>query len=632
MQHAAVLFTLVLTTIGLVGFEAGCGIGLQDFATPATTVGELTEVERCQDASEVYLFASPSVPTVGRPLRILAVTDKPLVGELVVRATASEEKGAASDLRHGGPPYFWVAEVPSASTGSYSARLVQRAREGGSNVASRTVSIAAAAPAEEPSTKGALWPTSAAWSHNLENVYSAWIETLFDAPDGAMPTWSALHALLRDRKRNLLFDHLGAGEDSVDAPAFRPDCADLPYFLRAYFAFKLRLPFGVSECDRGCAGAPPKCGPRITTNEDAAVKYEANSTAMESFGAFLGGTLSNLAHSGSGRVPFDDENSDYYPVPLTWKSLRPGTVYSDPYGHVFVLAKRLPQNAGRGGVLYAVDAQPDGTVARKRFWRGTFLYANERELGGPGWKRFRPLSLIDGKLVRWGDDAIRESPDYGDVSREPGQLGPEAFFDTMDDVLSPKPLDPHRALLEIVGALEELIRTRVESVDSGRCWLATAGSPAAMPGLAELFEASGTWEDYSTPSRDLRLLVAMDYVTGFPAQVARRPTRYAMPEGKSAEEVEKELEALLARELATRRISYPRTDGSMFSLTLTQVLARKTELEVAYNPNDCAEVRWGAPTGSDEEKTCHAHAPPAQQRSMQELRVWFRERRRPPRR
>lgn len=627
MEPAAVLVTLVLATVALAGAE-GCA-GAQDLMMVAAS-GELTELEHCQDASDVYLFASPSAPVVGKPLRILAVTDRPLVGELQV--SASDEKSATSEARHGGPPYFWVAEVPNPRADSYTAKLVQRACDAGSNLASRTVSVSSTAPAESPSAKGALWPTRAAWSRGLENVYSAWIETLFDAPDGAMPSWSALHDLLRDRKRNLLFDHLGAGEDSVDAPVVRPDCADLPYFLRAYFAFKLRLPFGVSECDRGCAGAPPKCGARITTNEDPPAKCDPKATAVESFGAFLGVTLTNLAHSGSGRIPFDDENSDYYPVPLTWKSLRPGTVYSDPYGHVFVLAKRLPQNANRGGVLLAVDAQPDGTVARKRFWRGTFLYASERELGGPGWKRFRPLSLIDGKLVRWGDDAIRGSPEYGDISREPGTLGVEAFFDAMDDLLSPRPLDPRRAMLEIIVALQELIRTRVESVDSGRVWLATARTPAVMPGLAELFEASGTWEDYSTPSRDLRLLVAMDFVSGFPAQVARRPTRYAMPEGMSATDVQKELEALLARELCSRTISYPRTDGSMFTLSLAQVLARKTELEVAYNPNDCAEVRWGAPAGSDEEKTCHARAPAAQQRSMQGLRVWFRERRRPPRR
>ncbi|MCV4683769.1 hypothetical protein OFB94_29220, partial [Escherichia coli] len=39
----------------------------------------------------------------------------------------------------------------------------------------------------------------------------------------------------------------------------RPDCADLPYFLRAYFSFKMGLPFGYSKCTRGGGGKPPRC-------------------------------------------------------------------------------------------------------------------------------------------------------------------------------------------------------------------------------------------------------------------------------------------------------------------------------------------------------------------------------------
>ena len=42
-------------------------------------------------------------------------------------------------------------------------------------------------------------------------------------------------------------------------PAQSPDCADFVYFLRAYFAFKMGLPFGYSNCSRGTGGSPPKC-------------------------------------------------------------------------------------------------------------------------------------------------------------------------------------------------------------------------------------------------------------------------------------------------------------------------------------------------------------------------------------
>ena len=78
-------------------------------------------------------------------------------------------------------------------------------------------------------------------------------------------------------------------------------------------------------------------------------------------------------------------------MPLTEETLRPGTVYADPYGHVLMLVRRVPQTGGAAGVFLAVDGQPDGTVARKRFWRGNFLFAQDPALGGPGFKRFRPI-------------------------------------------------------------------------------------------------------------------------------------------------------------------------------------------------------------------------------------------------
>jgi hypothetical protein len=52
---------------------------------------------------------------------------------------------------------------------------------------------------------------------------------------------------------------------------------------------------------------------------------------------------------------------------------------------------------------------------------------------------------------------------------------------------------------------------------------------------------------------------------------------------------------------------------------------------MAYNPNDCPEIRWAAPAGSEERKTCKRRAPDEQRRKMKAYRPWFSERRRPPR-
>jgi hypothetical protein len=144
-----------------------------------------------------------------------------------------------------------------------------------------------------------------------------------------------------------------------------------------------------------------------------------------------------------------------------------------------------------------------------------------------------------------------------------------------------------------------------------------------------IFEATGPWEDFSTPSRDLRLLVAVDVARALPARVARRPERYRMPPGTNTELVRAHLEARLATELRARTVEYTRTDGSTWKLSLQDVVDRQVALEMAYNPNDCVEARWGAPEGSDEASTCQAHAPPEQTAKMAEYRAWFHDRKRP---
>jgi hypothetical protein len=296
-----------------------------------------------------------------------------------------------------------------------------------------------------------------------------------------------------------------------------------------------------------------------------------------------------------------------------------------------MLVRRVPQSEGAAGVFLAVDGQPDGTVARKRFWRGNFLFAQDPALGSPGFKRFRPVVLENGALRRLTNNEIAKNPQYGDYSLDQTRLKVEEFYDRMDDVMSPAPLDPLRAMKEAITALEEQVKARVTSVENGRKYQNSGRGEAAMPDGAAIFETTGAWEDFATPARDLRLLIAIDVVRGFPDRVARRPERYAMPKEKSVAAVKAELEGVLASELSARKFSYTRSDGSSWTLALKDVMDRTAALEMGYNLNDCVELRWGAPDKSEEGSTCKRHAPSAQRAKMTEYRNWFHERRRPPR-
>ncbi|MDI1437396.1 hypothetical protein [Polyangium sorediatum] len=580
-------------------------------------------IDSCTDAPAFAIFVSPRKPRPGQPLRILAVADEASEGALVVQ-DGSGKTVVRADERRGAGPYFWSTTVPAPAAGTLRVVLAEAQ-------AARACKDVTIDDAEEPprAARG-MWPISGAWGKATENLYAAWIEALFDAPLGEPLTFPALHEALRDPKRNLLHDHLGRGEDDAgpDAPVLDPDCADLPYALRAYFAFKMGLPFAYSSCTRGGGGRAPFCKRPRTSLE---WPRHARTDPMAGFAEFVRTTLADTVHSGTGRTAGDDDETDFYPVRLDEGSLRPGTIYADPYGHVLVVVKRVPQTSERAGMLLAVDGQPDGTVARRRYWRGNFLFALDPSLGGPGFKRFRPLVVERGALRALSNQEIAAHPDHGDHAMEQYEHGVEGFYDRVDDVLSPLPLDPTRALIETIDALEEQVKGRVVSVENGRKYRQDGGKSVEMPDEASIFQTVGPWEDFSTPSRDLRLLVAIDVARALPARVERRPERYAMPSGKTAAEVRAELDATLTRELEARRFSYVRSDGASFSLSLADVVSRAESLEVGYNPNDCPEVRWGAKEGTDEASTCKMRAPWKQLSRMRKVRAWFKERRRPAR-
>jgi hypothetical protein len=66
-------------------------------------------------------------------------------------------------------------------------------------------------------------------------------------------------------------------------------------------------------------------------------------------------------------------------------------------------------------------------------------------------------------------------------------------------------------------------------------------------------------------------------------------------------------------------------------LSLRALYDRRAALEIAYNPNDCVERRWGASPATPDYATCRREAPAEQRARMEEYRPWFRDTTRPPR-
>lgn len=571
--------------------------------------------EPCPRGSDVALWTSPREPRPGRPLRIVAVSESGPPGELVVWAGDGTPIEAAV-VRQGGPPWSLVATVASTSPGVDRVEV----RRGDGVAACREMSPSGPGPTREPGRGSEPAP---GWDRASEALYAAWIEHLFAAPPDETLAFPALDVVLRNPSRNFLHGHLGLGEDDAGGPRVQltPDCADLPYVLRAYFAWKLGLPVGFRSCSRGTAATPPRCGPPTVL---------VPAPDLRSFAGLMQ-RLMDAVHSGNARTALDDDATDFYPLPLARDVLRPGTVYADPYGHTLVVVQWVPQTAERSGLLLAVDAQPDNSVGRKRFWEGTFLFARTPS-AGPGFKAARPLVRgADGAVRPLANAALTGHGAFAAFDDEQAAMSPDAFYGRMAALIDPDGLAPERAYEATLDALVEQLEARVRSVDSGEEWMrAHPGTVVRMPAGAAIFETTGPWEDYATPARDLRLLIAMRVLSELPARIERHPELFVLG-GRSSAEARAAVERLHGVRTAERSISYERSDGGPWRLTVAEVLARRERLETAYHPNDCVEVRWGAAEGSAEHATCRRRAPADERARMETYRPWFREGRRPPR-
>ncbi len=344
---------------------------------------------RCADTKQTAIFRSPQRPDSSRPLRVIVTGERdPGPASLVLFAPDGAQVTPTEHVLDG-PPYSRWVEVPEPEPGRWTAVFgdgdLVRACES-IVVAKHPASLtkrSSAAPAWEPSRK---------WERDTENLFAAFVEQLFVEPSGDDVTWSRLQELIEVRDRNLLYDYRAVGEDArLD---LEPDCADLPYFLRAYFAWKLRLPFVYRACTRGRKDSPPVCEATVLSNLDA-VPDTNDVGAFRRFARRMAGTV----HSSSPRTLPNDDQTDLYPVRLSRRAMRPGTVFADPYGHVLVVARWKPQGVSDYGVLIGADAQPDGTVGRRRFWRGSFLFTPKTDLVGAGFKGWRPVRYAPSRVA-----------------------------------------------------------------------------------------------------------------------------------------------------------------------------------------------------------------------------------------
>jgi hypothetical protein len=561
--------------------------------------------EDCAQGSRDWIQTSPAHPKPDEVLRIKVISLKGSTDD--VQLDLNGERSIPSPKNHEGPPWTGDTEIRMPDSRAIRIHAIRKGEE-----------IACV----EILKSEAVDRTTHEWTQANEAFYSAWIAQLFDGPPSQELSFKSLEPVLRDPDRNFLFNHLGLNED-LRLPA-NPDCADLPYFLRAYFAWKIGLPVASRACDRGTATRAPHCAG--ATIDD---RFSGQILSASEFTQFSH-KLFDTVHSGSARTAIQDESTDFFPLALTRESLWPGTVFADPYGHTLILVKWISQGSDQPGILLAADAQPDNSVTRKRFWEGNFLFADIPG-AGPGFKAFRPILRDNGRLSMAGNEELANGAPFGVFSFEQAHLAADDFYAAMEKAINPDGLDPKSSYESKLNALVEQIGTRVKAIQNGDDYYRVhRGSPIPMPQGAAIFQTTGPWEDFASPSRDMRLIIALHVVQRIPDTIRRHPELFRLGT-QTADDAARSIESYHQTRVASIEFTYPRSDGSPYSLKLSDLFDRIAALEVGYNPNDCAEQRWGAPPETEEYRTCNRRAPADQQARMTQYRSWFKNTLRPTR-
>ncbi len=418
------------------------------------------------------------------------------------------------------------------------------------------------------------------WDEAAENEFSAWIEQL--GRERELGTCQKLGQCLTNRQANSLWS-----EEDKNLSVFA-DCADVPLLLRAYFAYKTKRPFQYVSRVSG--------GRYSEGNTPTAFKGFADHKNINS----MLQAMSNEVHSGFFRMPPNVENGDTYPIEVSRESVRPGTVFYDPNGHVLVVY-RVEDN----GNVKLMDGHPDNSLTISPFGE-KFARGNASQGGGFRAWRWVNIETISApqkryKLVRTPNSASRffhateqYQKEYAVNNTAQGNYYAwvRAKLVSEAGTWKVRPVEEfHDQLLAICNDIVDRIMAVKDATAKG---MHQKSHPGTLP--ENIYGSTGEWETYSTPSRDARLRMAIRGLHHFAKDTVQRV-------GRGDETMEFRGSARMLASLYrdtwntlsnkdSCRFQYTNSSGNTVSLALDTVMNRIYDL--SFDPYHCPEMRWGA--------------------------------------
>ncbi len=403
------------------------------------------------------------------------------------------------------------------------------------------------------------------------------------------------------------------------------DCADLPYYLRGYFAWKNGLPFsiasGVAANKVEGVDSSKYKDLRYTPHGNIPInRFSVRNTVSDGKVQYpnaltiLNSTITDMTSSATLRMEGDSDEvqgrtfTDFYPVKINAEGIRPGTVIYDPNGHVAVVYK-----VTEDGRVFYIDAHPDNSLTMGMY---TPKFARSKPGQGAGFKNFRPYALVDatqdsnGTYIGGRIQATRNinlplfslEQFYGNQPDPKGSWTKGKFvvagntYDYYDFVRlrlmkGELHFDPLKDMEQLTDDICSALKDRVAAVESARSkGISSKPHPERLP--MNIYGTSGEWEDYSTPSRDARLKVSfMDLLNQAKANMTRYKNRDKALKYNGGN-LAKDLLQVYSGKAQECVLEYKTTNGTLVRMNLEA--ARQRLFNMSFDPYHCIELRWGA--------------------------------------
>jgi hypothetical protein len=394
---------------------------------------------------------------------------------------------------------------------------------------------------------------------------------------------------------------------------FLADCADFPYMLRAYYAWKNGLPFGYVNGVSGKGsdirfyGGGNRPGSRRDLVDHGGglnavdllydIHVDVSSATYRANPGVEGGIL-----------------ADFYSPKIQPGAIHPGTAIYDTNGHVGIVYDVEPD-----GRIDYMDAHPDFSVTHSVY--GAQFGQSPARLGG-GLKNWRPMKLVGaheagGKLIG-GHIVLAANGEIPDFSMEqytgnvPGthgdgdnarfqykgvELGLYEYVRVAISDGSPT-YNPVYELRSSMRSLCNDIRDRALAVDLAvQDGIDKKPQPAHLPD--NIYTAnSPEWESYASPSRDARLKAAFAQLY---IDLEKMVFLYNQRDPRivyDGQFLKQDLQKMYTEEAAACSVTYTNSRGKAMTLGFDDVAQRLFRLD--FDPYHCVERRWGA-TGAEAE-------------------------------